>query len=84
MKNHHQHPFGTAPLPEVNYSSKGKKRRMVLNHPKMLVNLRNERKISTRRTNSKTKVQEKERNPSSATVVVVLIILQRSAKSSNT
>jgi hypothetical protein len=26
MKNHHQHPFGTAPLPEVNYSSKGKKK----------------------------------------------------------
>jgi hypothetical protein len=24
MRNHHQHPIGTAPLPEVNYSSKGK------------------------------------------------------------
>jgi hypothetical protein len=61
-----------------------KKRRMVLNHPRMLVNLRKERKISTRRRNPKTKVWGKERNPSSATTVVVLIILQRSAKSLNT
>jgi NDP-sugar pyrophosphorylase family protein len=26
MRNHHQHPIGTAPLPEVNYSSKGKEK----------------------------------------------------------
>jgi hypothetical protein len=57
---------------------------MMLNHPRMLVNSRRERKISTRRTNPKTKVQGKERNPSSATAVVVLIILKRSAKSPNT
>jgi hypothetical protein len=25
MRNHHQHPIGTAPLSKVNYSSKGKK-----------------------------------------------------------
>jgi hypothetical protein len=49
---------------------------MMLNHPRMLVNLRKKRKISTRRTNPMTKVRGKERNPSSATVVVVLIILQ--------
>jgi hypothetical protein len=48
---------------------------MVLNHPRMLVNSRKERKIGTRKINSKTKVQGKERNLSSATAVVVLIIL---------
>jgi hypothetical protein len=26
MRNHHQHPVGTAPLPEVNYNSKGKEK----------------------------------------------------------
>jgi hypothetical protein len=26
MRNHHQHPIGTAPLSDVNYSSKGKKK----------------------------------------------------------
>jgi hypothetical protein len=26
MRNHHQHPIGTTPLPEANYSSKGKKK----------------------------------------------------------
>jgi hypothetical protein len=26
MRNHHQRPVGTAPLPEVNYSSKGKEK----------------------------------------------------------
>jgi hypothetical protein len=26
MRNHHQHPIGMAPLPEVNYSSKGKEK----------------------------------------------------------
>jgi hypothetical protein len=57
-----------------------KKRWMVLNHPKMFVNPWNLGKISTRRTNTKTKVREKKRNPSSVTAVVVLIILQRSAK----
>jgi hypothetical protein len=57
---------------------------MVLNYPRMLVNPRNLRKISTRRTNPKTKVQGNERNSSSATAVVVLIILQRSGKSPNT
>jgi hypothetical protein len=50
----------------------------------MLVNLRKERKISTRRTILKIKVQGKERNPSSDTTEVVLIILQRSAKLPNT
>ena len=58
-----------------------KKRWMMLNHPRMLVNSRKKRKIITRRTDPKTKVRGKERNSSSATTVVVLIILQRSAKS---
>jgi hypothetical protein len=48
---------------------------MVLNHPRMLVNPRNLRKISTRTTNPKIKVQGKERKSSSATAVIVLIIL---------
>jgi hypothetical protein len=61
-----------------------KKRRMVLNNPRMLVNSRKKRKISIRRTNSKTKVWGKERNSSSDTAVVVLIILQRIVKFSNT
>jgi hypothetical protein len=26
MRNHHQHPVGMAPLPEVNYSSKDKEK----------------------------------------------------------
>jgi hypothetical protein len=26
MRNHHQHPVGMAPLPEVNYNSKGKEK----------------------------------------------------------
>jgi hypothetical protein len=61
-----------------------KKRRMVLNNPRMLVNSRKKRKISIRRTNSKTKVWGKEKNSSSDTAVVVLIILQRIVKFSNT
>jgi hypothetical protein len=42
------------------------------------------KKKSTRRTNPRTKVRGKKRNPSSAITVVVLIILQRSAKYPNT
>jgi hypothetical protein len=47
----------------------------MLNHPRMLINSRKKRKISTRRINPKNKVQGKERNHLSATAVVVLIIL---------
>jgi hypothetical protein len=50
----------------------------------MLVNSRKVRKISTKGTNPKTKVRGKEINPSSATVVVVLMILQRSVIYPNT
>jgi hypothetical protein len=50
-----------------------------------LINFRNASEIiRTRRANPKTKVQEKTRNFSSATAVVVLIILQRSAIYPNT
>jgi hypothetical protein len=49
-----------------------------------LVKPKKVRETSTRRTNVKTKVQGKERNPSSAIAVVVLIILQRSAIYPNT
>jgi hypothetical protein len=54
-----------------------KKRCIKINHQRMLVNSRKTIETSTRRTNPKTKVQGKERNPSCATIVVVLIILQR-------
>jgi hypothetical protein len=66
MRNHHQCPVGTTTVQRV------KKRRMMLNHPRMLIHSRKARKIITSRTNLKTKVQGKERNPSSATTVVVL------------
>jgi hypothetical protein len=46
---------------------------------RVLVNPRKARGTSTRRANPKNKVQEKARNLSSATTMVVLIILQRSA-----
>jgi hypothetical protein len=57
-----------------------KKRWMKTNHQRMLINSRKAKETNTRRTNPKTKVQGKERNPSNTTVVVVLIIFQRSAK----
>jgi hypothetical protein len=57
---------------------------MVTNHQRMLVKSRKVRKSSTRRTNPKNKVWGKERNPSSATAVVILIILQRTAIYPNT
>jgi hypothetical protein len=84
MRNHHQRPIGTTPLPEVNYSSKDKER-VDGNKPlKNIGKFNKGKKTSTRRTNPKTKVQGKKRNSSSATTVVVLIILQRSAIYPNT
>jgi hypothetical protein len=50
---------------------------MKSNHQRLWANSRKAKK-STRRINPKTKVRRKERNLSNATVVVVLIILQRS------
>jgi hypothetical protein len=61
-----------------------KKRWMETNHQRMLINSRKAKETNTRRTNPKTKVQGKERNPSNTTVVVVLIIFQRSAIYPNT
>jgi hypothetical protein len=61
-----------------------KKMWMITNHQRMLINSRKVRKTSVRRTNPNTKVWGKERNSSNATVVVVLIILQRSAIYPNT
>jgi hypothetical protein len=84
MRNYPQHPVGTAPLTEVNYSSKGKENVDKNKQPKNIGKFKKGKKISTRRTNLKTKVREKERNTSSATVVVVLIIFQRSAIYPNT
>jgi hypothetical protein len=51
---------------------------------RILVNLRKTKETSIRRANSKSKVQEKVRNLSSAIVVVVLIILQISTIYPNT
>jgi hypothetical protein len=51
---------------------------------RILVNLRKTKETSIRRANSKSKVQEKARNLSSAIVVVVLIILQISTIYPNT
>jgi hypothetical protein len=61
-----------------------KKRWMETNHQRMLINSRKAKETNTRRTNPKTKVQGKERNPSNTTIVVVLIIFQRSAIYPNT
>jgi hypothetical protein len=84
MSNHHQHSIGTASLQEVNYNSKGKEKvDGQNNHPKNSSKSKKGKK-STRRTSLKTKVREKVRNISSATIVMVLIILQRSAIYSNT
>jgi hypothetical protein len=71
------------PLLEVNYSSKGKEK-VDGNKPPNNVGKSKKGKKSTIRTNPKTKVQGMERNLSSATAVVVLIILQRSAIYPNT
>jgi hypothetical protein len=56
MRNHHQCPIGTAPLPEVNYSSKGKHKIDGAKPSKNVGKFKKSKKISTRRTNSKTKV----------------------------
>jgi hypothetical protein len=61
-----------------------KKRCMKINHQRMLVNPRKAKETNTRRTNPKIKVRGKERNLSSATAVMVLIILQRSVIYPNT
>jgi hypothetical protein len=84
MRNHHQRPIGMIPLPQVNYSSKGKEKVDETKPPKNVAKLRKAKETRTRTTNPKTKFQEKERNPSSAITVVVLIIFQRSAIYPNT
>jgi hypothetical protein len=84
MRNYHQRPVGMAPLSEVNYSLKGKEKTDGAKPSKNIGKFKKSTKISTKRTNLKTKVWEKERNPLSATAVVVLIILQRSVKFPNT
>jgi hypothetical protein len=83
MRNYHQRPVGTAPLPEVNYSSKGNEK-VKTTTQKILENPRKAKEISIRRTKLKTKVWGKARNLSSATAVVVLIILLKSVTYTNT
>jgi hypothetical protein len=51
---------------------------------RILVNSKKAKETSTKRTNSKTKVWEKETHLSNATIVVVLIILSRSVIYPNT
>jgi hypothetical protein len=84
IRNHHQYLVGTTPLLRSTIVQRVKKRCMITNHQRMLINSRKIRKTSTRKTNPNTKVWGKEINPSSATAVVVLIILQRSAIYPNT
>jgi hypothetical protein len=64
IRNQHQRPVGTTPLPEVNYSSKDKEKVDGNKPPKNVGKFKEGMKISTRRTNPKTKVRGKERNPS--------------------
>jgi hypothetical protein len=83
MRNYHQRPVGTAPLPEVNYSSKGNEK-VKTTTQRILENPRKAKEISIRRTKLKTKVWGKARNLSSATAMVVLIILLKSVTYTNT
>jgi hypothetical protein len=79
IRNNHQHLIGTTPLSEVNYSWKSKEKLDGQNnHPKNFGKSKKGKKTSTRIANPNTKVRGKTRNLSSATIVVVLIILQRS------
>jgi hypothetical protein len=75
MRNHHQCLVGTTPLPEVNYSLQGKEKMGGTKPSKNIDKSKKIRKISIRRTNLKIKFWGKERNSSSVTAVVVLIIL---------
>jgi hypothetical protein len=84
MRNHHQCSIGTSPLPEVNYSSQGKEKIDGAKPSKNADKSKKFKKNKHKKNKSKDQSSEKEKNPSSATAVVMLIILQRSAKSPNT
>jgi hypothetical protein len=75
MRNHHQRPIGTALLPEVNYSSKGKDKVGVNKSSKNICKAKKGKRNKYKKNKSKDQSSKKERNPLSATVMVVLIIL---------
>jgi hypothetical protein len=74
-----------APLPEVNYSSKGKKKMDDAKPSKNVDKFKKGKKNKHKKNKSKDQSLEKgKKSFKSVIVVVVLIILQRSAKSPNT
>jgi hypothetical protein len=83
MGNHHQRFVGTAPLPEVNYSSQGKEK---TDGAKTSKNIGKFKKVKkNKHKKNRPKVQSSGKGKKFfKTIVVVLIILQRSAKSPNT
>jgi hypothetical protein len=80
MRNHHQYHVGMDPLPEVNYSSKGKEKvNGQNNHPKNSGKSKKGKRNKHKKNKSKDQSWGKARNLSSAAIVVVLIILQKNA-----
>jgi hypothetical protein len=75
MRNHHQLPIGTTPLPKGSYSSQGKEKMDVAKPSKNVGKFNKFKKSKHKKNKSKYQSLGKERNPSSATDVVVLIIL---------
>jgi hypothetical protein len=85
MRNHHQRLIGTTPLPEVNYSSKGKdKVNSENNHHKNFGKSKKGKRNKHKKYKSQDQSLEKVINLSSVIAMVVLIILQRSAIYPNT
>jgi hypothetical protein len=72
------------PLPEVNYSSKGEEKTDGAKPSKNVDKFKKDKKNKHKKNKYKEQNLGNERNPSNVTAVVVIIILQRSAKSPNT
>jgi hypothetical protein len=84
MTNLHQRSVGTAPLPQVNYNSKHKDKVDGNKSSKNVGKAKKGKRNKHKKNKSKDQSLRKGKNPLSATVVVVLIILQRSAIYPNT
>jgi hypothetical protein len=86
IRNHHQLAIGMTPLLKVNYSSKGKEKVDGNKPPKNVGKSKKGKRNKHKKNKSKDQSSGigKKRNLSSATAVVVLIILQRSAIYPNT
>jgi hypothetical protein len=78
MRNHHQRLVGTAPLPKVNYSLKGKEMVDGNKPPKNVGKSKKGKRNKHKKNKSKDPSSGKGKNLLNATIVVVLIILQRS------